>query len=118
MAIHNEKPFEGEIVAALKQHGWQVSEGSKGLYDRQLALIPSDVIGWLEDTQPEHLAKVIKPGDPAATQEKAKQGCSPVSRRASTGRYPLEAVRSPRCDAVSRMPARHFAWPSSSPRTC
>ncbi|MFF8816403.1 type I restriction endonuclease subunit R [Leucobacter sp. NPDC015123] len=98
MAIHNEKPFEGEIVAALKQQGWLVSEGSKELYDKRLALIPNDVIGWLEDTQPEQLAKVIKPGDPAATQEKAKQGllarlAKSLDRPLSSGGGTLAALR-------------------------
>lgn len=98
MAIHNEKPFEGEIVAALKQHGWLVSESSKELYDRHLAMIPNDVIGWLEDTQPEQLQKIIKPGDPATTQEKAKQGllarlAKSLDRPLSSGGGTLAALR-------------------------
>lgn len=98
MAIHNEKPFEGEIVAALEDHGWLVSESSKELYDRQLALIPSDVIGWLEDTQPEQLARVIKADAPAHTQEKARQGllarlAKSLDRPLASGGGTLAALR-------------------------
>lgn len=98
VAMHTEKPFEGEIVAALAAQGWLVSEGSKDVYDKRLAMIPEDVIGWLQDTQPEQLARVIKPGDTATTQEKARQGlldrlAKSLDRPLSSGGGTLAALR-------------------------
>jgi type I restriction enzyme R subunit len=42
------------------------------LYDATRALVPEDVFGWLADTQPEQLAKVLKPTDSPAEHEAAK----------------------------------------------
>ena len=53
---HREIHFEAEIVAHLATHGWLEGEAAK--YDRELALYPEDLIGWLQDTQPEELAKL------------------------------------------------------------
>ncbi|OBG12520.1 restriction endonuclease subunit R [Mycolicibacterium celeriflavum] len=61
MAQHNEIEFEKELAEYLAAHGWLYSRNDDG-YDRERALFPEDVLGWLADTQPEHLAKVIKPG--------------------------------------------------------
>lgn len=64
MAIHNEKPFEDEICAHLAANGWLYSptdHEADAVYDRQRAIIPSDVFAWLEATQPETVAKAIKP---------------------------------------------------------
>ncbi len=61
MAQHNEIEFEKELAEYLAAHGWLYSPNDTG-YDRERALFPEDVLGWLADTQPEQLAKVIKPG--------------------------------------------------------
>lgn len=61
MADHNEKPFESEICAHLEAHGWFYSETSAG-YDKKRALFPEDLFAWLEETQPDELAKVVKAG--------------------------------------------------------
>lgn len=61
MADFNEKPFETEICEHLADHGWLYSTESSG-YDKARALFPEDVFGWLEDTQPDELAKVVKAG--------------------------------------------------------
>lgn len=45
--------FEDFIIEYLDRHGWLIGESSH--YDRELALYPEDVFGWLEDTQPEKL---------------------------------------------------------------
>lgn len=71
MAQHNESAFETEICRALQADGWLYSPNDHG-YDRERALFPEDVFGWLEDTQPEQLAKAIKPSDFPAEQEAAK----------------------------------------------
>lgn len=72
MAQHNESAFEKELCQALVSGGWLHSKNDIG-YDRELALFPGDVLGWLEDTQPEQLAKLVKPGDTAVSQEAAKK---------------------------------------------
>jgi type I restriction enzyme R subunit len=57
---HHESSFEVEICEYLAEHGWLYSPTDAG-YDRELALFPEDVFGWLADTQPEQLAKRVKP---------------------------------------------------------
>lgn len=71
MAQHNEKPFESELAGYLAAHGWLYSPNSSG-YDKQRAMFPEDVFGWLEDTQAGELAKVVKPTDSAESQAKSK----------------------------------------------
>jgi type I restriction enzyme, R subunit len=68
---HNEKALEDEIAAHLAANGWLYSPTDKG-YDRQLALFPEDVFAWLEETQPDQWAKVVRPTDTPAQHEKAK----------------------------------------------
>jgi type I restriction enzyme R subunit len=59
MADYNEIKFEQEIAEHLAAHGWLYSRTDEG-YDRERALFPDDIFGWLEETQPAELAKVIK----------------------------------------------------------
>ncbi|MGW6655600.1 type I restriction endonuclease subunit R [Rhodococcus sp. NPDC055024] len=61
MAQHNEVEFEKEIAEHLHAYGWQYSTNDSG-YDRERAMFPEDVLGWLTDTQLTQLDKVIKPG--------------------------------------------------------
>ncbi|MBY0290783.1 MAG: DEAD/DEAH box helicase family protein [Mycobacteriaceae bacterium] len=61
MAQHNEIEFEKELAEYLAAHGWLYSPNDTG-YDRERALFPEDVLGWLADTQPEQLEKVVKTG--------------------------------------------------------
>ena len=61
MAVHNEIEFERELAEHLATHGWLYSPNDDG-YDRERALFPADVLGWFADTQPDQLAKVVKPG--------------------------------------------------------
>ena len=56
-----EDEFEVEIAEYLAAHGWLYSPDADG-YDRERALFPKDVFGWLEDTQPEEFAKVVSVG--------------------------------------------------------
>lgn len=71
MADYNEKPFETELCEHLYSNGWLYSANSKG-YDKERALFPEDVFGWLEDTQPDEFAKVVKPDASAVDKAKAK----------------------------------------------
>lgn len=57
---HHEAALETEICQYLADHGWLYSSTDEG-YDRELALFPDDVFGWLADTQPAQLAKRVKP---------------------------------------------------------
>ena len=61
MAVHNEIELERTIAEHLAAHGWLYSTNDKG-YDKERALFPEDVLGWLRETQPEQVDKVIKPG--------------------------------------------------------
>jgi len=61
VADYNEIKFEQEIAEHLAARGWLYSVNDTG-NDRERALFPEDIFGWLEDTQPNALAKVIKNG--------------------------------------------------------
>ena len=72
---HHESAFEAEICEYLAAHGWLYSPTDEG-YDRELALFPADVFGWLADTQPEQFAKRVKPELTGDALEKAQAGCA------------------------------------------
>lgn len=57
MADYNEYKLEEEIAEHLAANGWLYSTTDTG-YDKERALWPEDVFGWLADTQPDQLAKV------------------------------------------------------------
>jgi type I restriction enzyme R subunit len=59
MADYHEITLEQEIAEHLAARGWLYSPDDTG-YDRERALFPNDVFGWLADTQPDDLAKVLK----------------------------------------------------------
>jgi len=75
MAQHNEVTFEDEICQALAAEGWIYEPDRKAsdLYDASRALVREDVFTWLEDTQAQELAKVLKPTNSPAEHEVAKQ---------------------------------------------
>lgn len=75
MAQHNEVTFEDEICHALAAEGWIYEPHRKAgeLYDATRALVPEDVFAWLADTQPDQLAKVLKPADSPAEHDVAKR---------------------------------------------
>ena len=54
--IHHECELERHIVEQLEAAGWRV--GKSADYDATRALFPEDVIGWLDDTQPQAMAKL------------------------------------------------------------
>lgn len=57
--------FQNEVVAQMVAGGWR--RGSAEKYDRALALHPEDVLGFVQDTQPEQWQKfcALYPSDPA-----------------------------------------------------
>jgi len=58
MAAHHEVKFEAFIVDHLTGNGWL--EGDYKQYDRKLALYPSDVIAWIQDSQSETWEKLTR----------------------------------------------------------
>jgi len=50
--IHNEIEFENDICDYLRSHGWLYSKDDNG-YDVERAIYPDDLLGWIQDTQPE-----------------------------------------------------------------
>ncbi|MCB1286094.1 MAG: hypothetical protein KDB20_17475, partial [Microthrixaceae bacterium] len=62
MAVEHESTFEQAICTHLHDNGWEHSHSSndKG-YDVARALYPPDLFAWLEDTQPDQWAKIVKP---------------------------------------------------------
>jgi len=64
MAIQHEKAFEAEICEWLGEHGWYYRDEPPydRDYDKASALYLPDLYGWLYDTQPDQLAKVVKLG--------------------------------------------------------
>jgi len=60
----SERTFQDEIVSHLTQNGWLVSNGEG--YDQETALYTEDVIGFVQETQPDAWEKLCKhyPQDP------------------------------------------------------
>lgn len=65
-----EEAFEVEIAEYLAAHGWLYSPNADG-YDRERALFPEDVFGWLDETQPEEFAKVVSVGTGSEGKQRA-----------------------------------------------
>jgi len=53
MSLHKEVCFEAEICGYLAAHGWLYAEGDAAGYDRARALFPTDVLAWVQATQPQ-----------------------------------------------------------------
>ncbi|WP_262003764.1 type I restriction endonuclease subunit R [Microbacterium sp. Mcb102] len=70
---HLETVLESEIAEYLAANMWEYSATDAG-YDRELALFPEDVLGWLIDTQPTEVDKVVRPFDSVAQRETASHG--------------------------------------------
>lgn len=60
MSVHTEINFEVEICEHLAANGWLHAEGDWAKYDRGLALLPEDVLGWVQSTQPKAWAAIVK----------------------------------------------------------
>jgi type I restriction enzyme R subunit len=71
-AQHQEAAFETELCVYLEARGWRYSRNDEA-YDKQRALVPEDLLGWLEDTQPDTYGSIVKPSM-SATEKRAAQG--------------------------------------------
>lgn len=65
MALHREIHFEAEICAHLAKHGWLYAEGDAALFDRTHGLFLTDLLAWVETTQPESYQRLHKTHGPA-----------------------------------------------------
>lgn len=55
MSKANELTFQNDMIAQLQAHGWLLGKAEH--YNRELALYPEDVIGFVKDTQDEQWQK-------------------------------------------------------------
>lgn len=65
----SEEALETEIAEYLGAHGWEYSKSDTG-YDAKRALWPEDAFWWLEETQSDEYAKVVRVGTPAETKDR------------------------------------------------
>ncbi len=70
---HLESVLENEIAEYLAANGWLYSPTDAG-YDRELALFPEDVLGWLDDSQSTEFTKVVRADDTDAQRDAAARG--------------------------------------------
>lgn len=70
--IHHEDTFQREIAEHLAQHGWLHSPEAHG-YDVERALWPEDLLGWLEDTDPDNYARLVPPEADPAVRERGQR---------------------------------------------
>ena len=50
--LHQEVSFESDVCAVLAANGWLYQTGDAQTYDRARALFPTDLIAWVQATQP------------------------------------------------------------------
>jgi type I restriction enzyme R subunit len=86
LADFHENKFEEEICRHLEKGGWLYSPDDTG-YDAERALFPEDVIGWLAQTEPEQLEKIVDPDGPRTEQQKNQL----LDRLVKTLDQPLES---------------------------
>src|SRR5262245_20092531 len=60
MNLHEEISFEDEICAYLAAHGWLHADNDAALYDGARALFPSDLVEWVNATQPQAWGTLVK----------------------------------------------------------
>lgn len=68
MSLHKENKFEDEICDELSASGWLYAEKDATNYDRERALYPSDVVSWVQETQPDAWEVLTKNHGAAAEQ--------------------------------------------------
>lgn len=68
MSLHKENKFEDEICGELSASGWLYAEKDATNYDRERALYPSDVVAWVQETQPDAWEVLSKNHGAAAEQ--------------------------------------------------
>jgi type I restriction enzyme, R subunit len=51
----NELPFQNDIISELRANGWLLGESKN--YNRELALYSEDLLGFVQETQPQQWQK-------------------------------------------------------------
>jgi type I restriction enzyme R subunit len=60
MSLHKEINLEIEICEHLAANGWLYAEGDWAKYDRPRALLPEDVVAWVQATQAKAWDSIVK----------------------------------------------------------
>ncbi|HET8870829.1 MAG TPA: type I restriction endonuclease subunit R, partial [Aquabacterium sp.] len=60
MALHKEIEFENDICNHLAANGWLYAENDAKVYDTPRALFPADVVAWVQESQPDAWAAIVK----------------------------------------------------------
>jgi type I restriction enzyme R subunit len=60
LALHKEIEFENDICNHLAANGWLYAEGDAKGYDTPRALFPADVVAWVQESQPDAWAAIVK----------------------------------------------------------
>ncbi|MEQ8853919.1 type I restriction endonuclease [Gimesia sp.] len=68
MSLHKENKFEDEICDELSASGWLYAEKDAANYDRERALYTSDIVAWVQETQPDAWEVLTKNHGAAAEQ--------------------------------------------------
>ena len=92
-ALHQEKHFEAELAQYLADHGWLYSPDDTG-YDRELALFPEDLVGYLKGTQPDDWAKLKDWHNGSTDKLLLERVCKVMDTEGSLSvlRHPVKAV--------------------------
>jgi len=92
-SLHQEKHFEAELAEYLAAHGWLYSADDNG-YDREMAIFPDDLIGYLKETQPIEWAKLKDWHNGSTEKLLLERICSVMDTDGSVAvlRHPVKAV--------------------------
>lgn len=60
MNLHKEISFEDEICGHLAAHDWLYADGDAVLYDRSRALLPTDLVAWVQTSQDTAWQELVK----------------------------------------------------------
>lgn len=60
MNIHKEVSFEVEMCGHLSANGWLHANGDAAKYNRELALFPDDVLGWVQSAYPKAWESLVQ----------------------------------------------------------
>ena len=92
-ARHQEIHFEVELAEYLANHGWLYSRDDTG-YDRELAVFPEDLIGYLKETQPTEWAKLKDWHNGSTERMLMERICNVMDADGSLSvlRHPIKAV--------------------------
>ena len=69
MNLHKELHLETEICEHLAAHGWLHAQGDAASFDRARALFPTDVLAWVQETQPAAWETLTKNHGPRAVRQ-------------------------------------------------